>query len=575
MRTLCAILVLWALAARPAGAVSFSARLGQEGDLVQISYVLKDAKGRDEGEPRFPDFRGLKRVDGPSVSTSISIVNGAASQEKSWTFRFVPTSDQPVKVGPASITVGGVTYSSEALTVPGLGQRRKAGGQPARLSFEAEPRRPVVGQAVRLRLRLDFQVSVRGYDPPALASAPGFVVTPLERKGQPEVGTRTVDGQSWQTAVLAEWLLFPVREGRLRLEPLSLNIQAEEASGRRGRDPFDFFGSSLFNRLKTYALSTDPLVLEVAPLPGGAPVEFKGAVGSFSLRAAPDRTTLKAGEALTLTVTVEGSGYLSGIEAPDIEISPDLERYDTQTESEIKPGPRGEQGRRRFKTLLVPRVPGEQRVGEVALAFYDPASGSYRRLSAGPWTLTVSPGEGGATALPATLGPGGEQVRSYGQDIRQALPLEGRLARREAPPHHRWPWLTGLALVLAVVPAAAGGAALREHRQREAPVLRGRGALRRARRRLAQAGDQALGQEEALRGYLADRLRRAPTGLLLEDCTRELAHRGAPEALHRELEEGWRRLEFARYGGGAGLEGTRLLDLLARLDAWFAAEGRR
>lgn len=579
MRPVLTLMLLWLLATG-ARAVSFSARLGQDGDLVQISYVLKDARGQAVGEPRFPDFKGLKRVEGPSVSTSMSIVNGSASQEKSWTFSFVPTSDQPTRVGPASIQVGGTTLTSEALTVPGIGQARKEASRPARLSFEVEPHRPVVGQAVRLRLRLDFNVNVRGYDPPALASAPGFMVVPLERKQQPEVGSRTVGGQTWQTAVLAEWLLFPMREGRLRLEPLALNIQAEEAQARRGRDPFDFFGSSLFNRLKTLALSTDPLALDVAPLPGGAPVEFKGAVGSFSLKAAPDKTTLKAGEAVTLTVTIEGTGYLSGIESPAFSQSPDLERYDTQTESAVKAGPKGEQGRRRFKTLLVPRLPGEQRIDEVVLAWFDPVAGAYRRQSAGPWILQVAPGEGGGAALPTTLGSGGEQVRTYGQDIRQALPLAGRLEKRGLPPHRRWPWRAGLVLVLAIVPAAALMAARRARLQREAPVLRGRGALRRARRRLAAAAGQATAQEEALRGYLADRLRRAATGLLLEDCLKELAFRDAPTALRDELEDLWRRLEFARYGGGGAqdsarpLDAARLLDLLARLDAWFAAEGK-
>ena len=571
MRPVLTFMLLWLLATG-ARAVSFSARLGQDGDLVQISYVLKDARGQAVGEPRFPDFKGLKRVEGPSVSTSMSIVNGSASQEKSWTFSFVPTSDQPTRVGPASIQVGGATFTSEALTVPGIGQARKDASRPARLSFEVEPRRPVVGQAVRLRLRLDFNVNVRGYDPPALASAPGFMVLPLERKQQPEVGSRTVGGQAWQTAVLAEWLLIPMREGRLRLEPLALNIQAEEAQARRGRDPFDFFGSSLFNRLKTLALSTDPLTLDVAPLPGGAAAEFKGAVGSFSLKAAPDKTTLKAGEAVTLTVTIEGTGYLSGIESPAFSQSPDLERYDTQTESAVKAGPRGETGRRCFKTLLVPRVPGEQRIDEVVLAWFDPATGAYRRQSAGPWILQVAPGEGGGAA-PTALGSGGEQVRTYGQDIRQALPLAGRLEKRGLPPHRRWPWRAGLALVLVIVPAAALMAARRERLQREAPVLRGRGALRRARQRLAGAAGQAAAQEEALRGYLADRLRRAATGLLLEDCLRELSFRDAPQALREELEDQWRRLEFARYGGSGALDTPRLLDLLARMDAWFTAGG--
>jgi hypothetical protein len=564
----------WLLLASSLAAASFTARLEQEGDEIRIVYTLKDLRGQTaDGEPRFPDFRGLKRLSGPAVGTSMSIVNGAVSQEKSWTFSFLLQSDQPVRVGPATVQVGGQTLSTDALTVPGRGQARAGGERPARLSFEVEPRRPVVGQTARLRLRLDFKLNVRGYDVPQLGSAPGFVVEALERPRQPEVQTRTIGGESWNTAVLAEWLLIPVREGSLRLEPLAMSLQVEESQSRRGRDPFDFFGSSVFNRLKTLSLGTDPLVLEVQALPPGAPPEFSGVVGSFSLGAAPDRTSLKAGEALTLTVTVEGTGYLSGLEAPLLSHSPDLERYDTQTESSLKATARGQQGRKRFKTLLVPRQPGEQRIDAVVFAWYDPATGSYQRRSAGPWTVEVAPGEGGAafSALP----PVGGRVLSYGQDIRHILPAPAALPWRRPPVHHRIPWLAGLGLALILVPSAAGVATWRERRRRSAPALRSRGALRRARQALRRgAGGPAL-QEEVLRGYLADRLGRAATGLLPEDCRRELTRRDAPAELSERLEQSWRALEFARYGRGGALPESALDGLLADLEAWFSREEKR
>lgn len=560
------------LLAQLAAAAAFTARMSRDGDEVQVTYTLKEAKGQ-AGEPRFPDFKGLKRLSGPAVGTSMSIVNGAVSQEKTWSFSFLATSDQPVRVAPATIVVDGRTLSSESLTVPGRAQDKGGDDRPARLVLEAEPRRPVVGQAVRLRLRLDFNVNVRGYDAPQLPTAPGFVVESLDRPQQPEVGSRTVGGRTWQTAVLAEWLLFPVREGRLRLEPLAMTLQVEERQGRRGRDPFDLFGGSLFNRLKTLSLSTEPLVFEVAPLPAGAPPGYRGAVGRFSLAAAPDRVALKAGEAVTMTVTIEGTGYLAGVEAPPLTHSPDLERYDTQEESSVKAGPEGQKGRRRFKTLLVPRLPGEQRIDALGFAWYDPVAGAYRSATAGPWVLTVAPGAGGVASVGVPAAAGG-RVQTYGQDIRQPLPVPERLLLRRAPPHHRWPWLAGMALTVLVVPAAAAGAAWRDKRRREAPALRVRGALRRARRRLAAGAGQAAAQEEALRGYLADRLGRAAPGLLLEDCRRELAFRGAPAVLVESLEQVWRRAEFARYAGEAPLPVAEVEGLLSALERWFAGGAR-
>jgi hypothetical protein len=92
-------------------------------------------------------------------------------------------------------------------------------------------------------------------------------------------------------------------------------------------------------------------------------------------------------------------------------------------------------------------------------------------------------------------------------------------------------------------------------------------------KRLKSAPGQALVQEEALRGYLADRLGRAATGLLAEDCRRELSFRNAPAALVEELDTLWRRLEFARYGGGKAVAEEEILGLADQLERWFHKGG--
>jgi hypothetical protein len=554
------------------GAPRFTARLNLDGDLVQITYTLQDATGK-VGEPVWPDFQGLNLVSGPAVGTSYRIVNGVSSQEKTWSFSFLPTSEKAVQVGPAKVVVNGATLGSGPLTVPGRGEKQRSSERPVRLSFEVEPRRPVVGQAVRLRLRLDFSVPVRGYDQPRLGSAPGFVVETLEQPAQPQVGTRTVDGQSMNTAVLGEWLLFPVREGPLHLEPVTLQVQVEEKSKRRGRDPFDFFGGSLFNQLKTLAVTTDPLTFDVKSLPAGAPASFQGAVGSFTLAADVDKQQLAAGEALTLSVTIQGAGNVTGLELPAFSHSPDLERYDTRTDSQFKPGPKGQQGRRTFKTLFVPRAPGEQRIDVVQFSFFDPAAGVFRTLSAGPWTVTVEAGSGLSQPVAGPAGAG-RQVTSYGEDIRQALPAPHSVPVRQAPPHHRLPWLLGLLGVAAWLPGCAWVARRRERQQLQAPALRARTAHKRARNRLKSGTSDAAAQEEILRDFLADRLDRSATGLTLEEVQKALALREAPVELRRELDELWRRLEFQRYGGGQALDSLRLGALLDGLEAELARQGR-
>ena len=95
----------------------------------------------------------------------------------------------------------------------------------------------------------------------------------------------------------------------------TLNVHVENVSA----DPFspDFF-SSFFGHGEETTLRTEPVAITVKPLPEPKPAGFKGAVGRYTLSSSIDKETVSAGQPVTLSVTIAGSGNIKSL--PDLEI---------------------------------------------------------------------------------------------------------------------------------------------------------------------------------------------------------------------------------------------------------------
>lgn len=542
-------------------AAEFKATLSWQGDLVELVYTLSDSRQiSGSPQPEFPKFSGLKLHAGPAIGSSMKLVNGRGSYEKSWTFHLIPTSSQVQQLPPARVTYKGSELRSASVRIPA---RKSSSDTPLRLSLETSNARPVVGEIFRLDLRLDFQVNVRQFDLPTFGNQPGLLIEALPSAGEPDVTTRDIGGETWNTAVLASWLAMPLREGELAIEPLVSQVSVDGSRNRRSRDLFDSF----FDRYDRKTLTTRELPLKVLPLPAGAPGSFNGAIGQFTLQVEPDRTELEVGEALTVDVRLQGRGNLKNLAAPDLSCSPDLERYDTQEESSVKPGPAGYQGTRAFKMLFVPRAAGTQTIDALTFSWYDPQQGRYRSQTAGPWTFDVKAQSGAVQPGPAEWSLGGSRVESYGNDIRYLADLNGPLPVR-TPPLQRRPlfWLLlGLEFSLPVVGLGLGR--WFTGRNRSASLREKRDALGKARRELERGNLDAAGMEQVLRAYFALGLGTSEAGLLLADLPGILAGRGIPEEDCRQLAGLIRQLEEARYGGAKAPAARELSELLARLDA--------
>lgn len=134
--------------------------------------------------------------------------------------------------------------------------------------------------------------------------------------------------------------------------------------------------------------------LTILPPPEeGRPLDFSGAIGSFTLTARASRTELAVGESLTLELEVAGSGDLSDALAPRLEGLDGLRILGELLEREPV--------RLVARYDLVPERPGTLTIPAQSYATFDtsPPAG-YRSVTSAPLTLSVTP----ARSSPATEG---------------------------------------------------------------------------------------------------------------------------------------------------------------------------
>jgi hypothetical protein len=415
-----------------------------DGNLYLTVTVAGDSA--NVPEPKLPNMQNFN-VYSSGRSQSISIINGKITTTVSFTYILTPRF-----IGAQTIPGISVFNGKEKAVAPEIQvtvTKAKAAPQPARQAARpAQPaQRPAAsrrtGEAkepIFLRLETDrksaypgeqINVSVKFYTSMPLSSNPQYVPPafqnlisedlPPVRNGETEIGGVRYAYSEIKAA------LFALTPGPAEIKSATViaQVPSEEMI-----DPFD---PNFFQKFMTMSgaqgqsreFSTDPVKLDIKPLPPGAPAGFGGAVGSYSVTAAADRDAAKTGEALNFSITITGSGNLKAITAPKLPDLPDFKVFDTMSSLDIRKDNDVISGKKTFTYILVPRVEGRKTVPPIKFAYFDPKAGAYRDLATDAVTLNIEKGAQGAKSLNFTPGGAPAAVTQSGSDIRYVSERKG------------------------------------------------------------------------------------------------------------------------------------------------------
>lgn len=579
------------------------------GEAFRVEFAL-NAKP-DDDTFRAPSFEGFDVIAGPAVSrgSSIQIVNGSMTKSVNYTYTFVllPQAAGNVTIGAAEVAVGGTTYRTRPLPVEivaegGSAQDRQPDGSSQRrqerqdAAAEAQNRignedillRAVVSRAsvyknepVHVAFKLYTRVPVVDF---SYATAPSFNGFWSQDLGQSRTagreGRETYNGKVYDTYVLADYLLYPQQAGKLAVEPFEITAVAQiVVQSRRNADPFFGGGREVLNVQRK--VQSQRVTIDVKQLPAGAPAGFSGAVGSFTLDSEPPAERIAANSGATFTLKISGTGNLTFVQAPKLNLPGSFEQYNVKTTESINTAASGISGYRQFEYPFIARAEGTYEIPPVEFVYFDPARVQYVTLQTRPLTLEITPDArgGGESAVVPGRGMSKEEVRLLGEDIR-FIKLGGSQLRGARRPFlfstAYWISLAGILLVFAGVYAALRK---RIRESKNVVLMRGKRAskvavqrFRTARRYMDEENRHAFYEEmlRALWGYMSDKFNIPVANLTKENVREELHKRGVGAAEQQRFTAIITRCDEAQYSPAASARMSDIyaegVDLISRIE---------
>ena len=527
-----------------------------------------------DGEKSVSDFQwdagdDFQLVWGPQkgTSTSISIVNGKRSTSAQTTFTYIlmPRKSGSLTIPSATASVGRQTVTSQPVQVEVVsgegsakdrstepGQREAASDGPVDvfLKLSVSKTRVVVGEPVKVSLKLYQRANIAGFEDVRFPDFNGFWSQETQAPQNIEFHRENVGDAIYNVALLRGWTLVPQQAGEIKINPAEIvclvNVRSPRASGG---SIFDSFFQDEYQTVRK-RVSTSPVTMRVSPLPAPSPESFGGGVGEFKMAVKLSRDSLKAHDAASLVVTVTGNGNLSMLDAPKVKFPPDFEVYDVKESDGA--------GSRTFEYPFIPRSHGEFTIPAVEYSYYSIGKSSYVTLSSGPLDISVEKSgdvpEG--TAVGLVQAPSGKDVKNISTDIRYirtAVPSFRKAGRLFAGS----PLFFVLAILL-IVAAAIVYFVFRFLSARRSDVVgtRKRSATKMALKRLSsansylQAGVRAAFYEElhkALLGFVSDKMNIDSADLCRDRIESGLEKGGVPGNIVSDFLELLDACEYARY----------------------------
>src|SRR5207253_6968215 len=100
----------------------------------------------------------------------------------------------------------------------------------------------------------------------------------------------------------------------LHISSFSINNQVDPFT-----DPFFSNAVSQRGERRDVEIKSEPVALEVKPLPKNAPPSFSAAIGNFTMTTDAKPKTVQVGDPITITSTISGRGNFDRVNAPVIE----------------------------------------------------------------------------------------------------------------------------------------------------------------------------------------------------------------------------------------------------------------
>ncbi len=359
------------------------------GEQVNLNLSVSGSQTSNFTRPDLPEIDGLRwLVNSSQRSTSYTIVNGQPSITYSYTYTLVAEEPGNYVIPTFGIEVNEKVYYTKAIPFEVIDRDALPDSDPDKypdvfVQVELDDESPVPGQQVIASVVLYFKsgIEVASYQPTPGWKAEGFWKESLEDVRSPTATSVIKGGVRFRKAKLLQYALFPTKSGELELSPYEVTLTIRNRSSRL--TDFFNFGSNQ----SRVSVNSDPVTVKVQELPDPGNALYLGAVGDFQIKRELSVDEALVGESVEVITTINGEGNVPLIPKPEFEYPGGLEKYEPQESSNISR--RGDKitGFKTFSDILIARNPGSYTIPAVTVAWFNPDSKSYEKVTLPELTL--------------------------------------------------------------------------------------------------------------------------------------------------------------------------------------------
>jgi len=364
-------------------------------------------------QPYIPGLNGFTAYSS-GRSQNVSIINGQISSSVTFTYILVPNNTGDYALGPFNINYKGKTYSADPVNIKVLPRdsqpsapSQQPNGQPSdpgRVDQNIQPQqgkelfieayvdklRAYVNEQITLNFAVYQAVNLFNnplYNPP---STTGFWTEdmPPQKKYY-----KIIDGTRYLVTEI-KTALFATGQGEFTIGSARLEATVEDVDKVSSRAPFGAFDQdpfSMFRIGKTVALTTEPIKVEILPLPEqNKPADFKGDVGDFDISLNVDKSTVEENQPVSLKIKIKGKGNIKTISSPVAPEIQDVKFYESGSSENISKDDYIVQGEKIFEKMIIPKKEGNIVLGPVEYTYFDPVLKDYVRKKLAPVIINVT-----------------------------------------------------------------------------------------------------------------------------------------------------------------------------------------
>lgn len=327
-----------------------------------------------------PDFGGLEVLGGPftSQSSSFSTINGQTTQrfEYKWTYTLQAKKKGTYTIGSATMRCGDETEKSTTITVTvGDQPDQPAVDKDFYMRLTSNKSSVYEGEPFITTLKYYSRLKPESFETLELGDATGVYRKDLHPDRTTfKTGTEIKNGVRYYTIELREELCFAQRHGNVRIEPYFTSIIVSR----------DFFNRY---RKETYS---NPLEMTIKKIPGSDRSDFNGLVGDFNVTAELSHDQVKMGDAIDITITVEGTGNMHDLGNIELDIPTEFDEFDPDIDEKTSLTRKGVKGSVTYNFVIIPKHYGNYTIPGYSFTYFDLSRETMRTVKTDDFVIDVA-----------------------------------------------------------------------------------------------------------------------------------------------------------------------------------------